>query len=198
MSFSQSEFELLLKANRILSSTLDINEVLKSVLEFATQVVQADASSLLLLDEKTNELYFNVALGEAKESVKELRLKVGEGIAGWVAQHRKPLIVNDVSKDKRFTQKIDKSTKFVTKSILAVPLITKGKMVGVVEAINKKDQKEFTESNREAFEVFANQSAIAIENAQLFSAVIHEKEKLNMVFFRDERRGFVGGCRRDG
>lgn len=182
MPISTQEFELLLKANRILSSTLDINNVLHSVLELATEVVHAEASALLLLDEKKNELYFDVALGSAKESVKEIRLKVGEGIAGWVAQERKPLIVNDVTQDKRFTQRVDKSTKFNTRSILAVPLLTKGKMVGVIEAINKKEKKPFLESDREVFEIFANQSAVAIENARLFSEVTHEKEKLDLVF----------------
>src|SRR6476646_743269 len=103
MALSASDFELLLQANRILSSKLDVNDVLQAVLELATKVVRAEASSLLLLDERTNELYFDVALGTAKDSVKQIRLKVGEGIAGWVAKERTALIVNDVSKDRRFT-----------------------------------------------------------------------------------------------
>src|SRR5687768_7140797 len=102
MTLSATDFELLLQANRILSSKLAVNEVLQAVMELATKVVKAEASSLLLLDEKKNELYFDVALGSVKDSVKEIRLKVGEGIAGSVAKERKALIVNDVSKDRRF------------------------------------------------------------------------------------------------
>jgi PAS domain S-box-containing protein len=182
MTLSAPDFELLLQANRILSSKLDTGEVLQAVMELATKVVKAEASSLLLLDEAANELYFDVALGSVKESVKRIRLKVGEGIAGWVAKERMPLIVNDVSKDKRFSGKADKSTSFVTKSILAVPLLSKGRLIGVVEAINKELNGEFLAQDQEAFEVFGSQAAVAIENAQLFSEVTREKEKLNTVF----------------
>lgn len=182
MTLSARDFELLLQANRILSSKLDIDEVLQAVMELATQVVRAEASSLLMLDENANELYFNIALGEAGEKVKQLRIKVGEGIAGWVAQEKLPLIVNDVSKDSRFTGRVDKSTEFRTKSILAVPLLLKGKVLGVVEAINKENNGEFIPADQEAFEIFASQSAIAIENARLFSVLKREKEKLDTVF----------------
>ena len=107
MSLLASDFELLLQATRILSSKLDIDDVLESVMELATQVVKADASSLLLLDEKNNELYFDVALGEAKDSIKQIRLKVGEGIAGWVAQNGESVIVPRVSDDSRFSPEVD-------------------------------------------------------------------------------------------
>jgi PAS domain S-box-containing protein len=182
MSLSTQDFELLLQANRVLSSKLDVKDVLQAVMELATQVVKAEASSLLLLDERTNELYFDVALGSAKESVKQIRLKVGEGIAGWVAKQKQPIIVNDVAKDSRFTGKVDKASNFKTKSLLAVPLLAKGRLIGVVEAINKKNNQGFSETDKEAFEIFASQSAIAIENARLFSAMMREKEKLNTVF----------------
>lgn len=182
MTLSTADFELLLQANRIVSSKLNVDEVLEAVLELATKVVRAEASSMLLLDEKKNELYFDVAIGTAKESVKPIRLKVGEGIAGWVAKERQPLIVNDVTKDKRFTGKVDKSTNFKTRAILAVPLLSKGKLIGVIEAINKENGQDFSAQDREAFEVFASQSAVAIENARLFSAVMREKEKLATVF----------------
>ncbi len=181
MTLSASDFELLLQANRILSSKLDSADVLQAVMELATKVVRAEASSLLLLDAATNELYVDVALGSVKEEVKQIRLKLGEGIAGWVGRERKPLIVNDVTKDARFTQKVDKSTSFRTKSILAMPLLAKGKLIGVVEAINKELNGTFTEQDREAFEVFSNQAAVAIENARLFSEVTREKEKLKTV-----------------
>lgn len=182
MALQLTDFELLLQANRILSSKLDVDEVLEAVLELAAKVVRAESASLLLLDEKTNELYFDVALGEARDTIKQIRLNVGEGIAGWVARERQPLIVNDVTKDKRFTMKVDKSTKFITRSILAVPLLAKGKLIGVVEAINKELQQDFKQGDREAFEAFASQAAIAIENARLFSEVTREKEKLNTIF----------------
>ncbi len=182
MTISTADFELLLQANRILSSKLDIAEVLQAVMELATKVVRAEASSLLLLDEAANELYFDVSVGGASASIKQIRLKVGEGIAGWVAKERQPLIVNDVSKDDRFAGKVDKSTSFITRSILAVPLVSKGKLIGVVEAINKEMSGEFSDQDRESFEVFAGQAAVAIENARLFTEMTQEREKLSTVF----------------
>src|SRR3989338_7081459 len=112
--------ELLLNANRILASTLDLDKLLKVVLELAAQVVQAETGSLLILDEKTNELVFDVALGEAGKELKTIRLKLGEGIAGWVAKENKPLIVNDPANDPRWTRLADDKTKFITRSILCV------------------------------------------------------------------------------
>lgn len=182
MTISAADFELLLQSNRILSSKLDIGDVLQAVMELATKVVRAEASSLLLLDEATNELYFDVSVGGASANIKQIRLKLGEGIAGWVAKERQPLIVNDVSKDPRFATKVDKSTSFVTRSILAVPLLSKGKLIGVVEAINKEMNGQFSDDDRESFEVFAGQAAVAIENARLFTEMTQEREKLNTVF----------------
>ena len=182
MTLQQADIEMLLQANRMISSKLHVDDVLESVMASATKVVKAEASSLLLLDAKKNELYFDVALGKAKESVKQIRLKIGEGIAGWVAEKRAPLIVNDVTRDPRFTVKVDKSTKFQTKSILAVPLMAKGKLIGVIEAINKEKNGHFSEQDREVFEAFGSQSAVAIENAQLFSETEQEKEKLSTIF----------------
>lgn len=182
MTLSAADFELLLQANRILSSKLNVEDVLQAVLELATKVVKAEASSLLLLDDKTNELYFDVTLGSVKDQVKQIRIKVGEGIAGWVAKEMKALIVNDVKKDPRFTSKVDKSTNFITRNILAVPLRAKGRLIGVVEAINKENGQNFSPEDQEAFGVFASQAGIAIENARLFSAISAERQKLSMVF----------------
>lgn len=182
MKLSSDDLEALLQANRILSSKLDDQEVLQSVMELATKVVRAEASSILLLDAAANELYFDVALGSVKEQVKQIRLKVGEGIAGWVAKERKPLIVNDVAKDPRFTGKVDASTSFKTRAILAVPLLSKGDLVGVVEAINKEGGQPFTEVDQEIFSAFASQAAVAIQNARLFSDIRREREKLSTVF----------------
>jgi PAS domain S-box-containing protein len=182
MALTTQDFELLLQANRILSSKLDSTDLLEAVMELATRVVKAEAASILLLDERTNELYFNVALGEAGEQIKEIRLKVGEGLAGWVAETKQPVIVNDCQNDPRWSGKGDQKSEFKTRQILAVPVVTRGKLLGVVEAINKIDNGPFTEQDQKAFEAFASQTAVAIENARLFSEVKSEKEKISTVF----------------
>jgi len=181
MSMSLKNFELLLQANRILSSKLEVDDLLQAVMELATRVVNAEAASILLLDEKTNELYFDVALGDAGDEIKQIRLKVGEGLAGWVAEHKEPAIVNDCKSDPRWSGKADDKSEFKTRHILAVPMMAKGKIIGVVEAINKIEGV-FDDDDRKAFEAFSSQAAVAIENARLFSGVKAEKEKLSSLF----------------
>ena len=172
--------ELLLEVGRLLSSKLEIGELLTSVLELSTRVVDAESASLLLLDEKTQELYFDVALGLGPEAAK-VRLKLGQGIAGSVAKSRQPEIINAVRQDPRWSPAMDAQSGFVTRSILAVPMMIKGHLVGVLEAINKRGG-DFSEADRLAFEAFASQAAVAIENARLFSSLKEERFKLATVF----------------
>jgi len=172
--------ELLLEVGRLLSSKLELSELLTSVLELSTRVVDAESASLLLLDEKTQELYFDVALGLGPEAAK-VRLPLGAGIAGSVAKSRKPEIINAVRQDPRWSPAMDAHTGFVTRSILAVPMLLKGHLVGVLEAINKKSG-DFSEADLLAFEAFASQAAVAIENARLFSSLREERFKLATVF----------------
>jgi NtrC-family two-component system sensor histidine kinase KinB len=173
-------FELLLEVSRLLSSKLELSPLLTSVLELSTKVVDAESASLLLLDEKTQELYFDVALGLGPEAAK-VRLPLGAGIAGSVAKNRAPEIINVVRKDPRWSPAMDAHTGFVTRSILAMPMVLKGRLVGVLEAINKRGG-DFTDADLHAFEMFASQAAVAIENARLFTSLKDERFKLATVF----------------
>ncbi|MDD5301619.1 MAG: ATP-binding protein [Elusimicrobia bacterium] len=172
--------ELLLEVGRLLSSKLEIGELLTSVLELSTKVVDAESASLLLLDEKTQELYFDVALGLGPDAAK-IRLPLGAGIAGSVAKNRAPEIINAARRDKRWSPAMDAQTGFVTRSILAVPMLIKGRLVGVLEAINKRGG-DFSEADLRAFEAFASSSAVAIDNARLFTSLKEERFKLATVF----------------
>src|SRR3982075_1278562 len=106
---------------KALTSSLDLDSILQTIMKKMAEFFRPDTWSLLMVDEQRNELYFAIAIGEASESVKNLRLKMGEGIAGWVAQHGQTLIVPDVSKDPRFAKRIDESTKWETRSIVCLP-----------------------------------------------------------------------------
>lgn len=158
----------LLRITTLLNSSLDVNYVKNKTIEGITALVDAEVGSLLLLDEQTEELYFEVALGEKGAKVKEIRLKIGEGIAGTVAKDRKSYIIDDVTKDPRFFKKADEKSGFVTKSIMCSPLIHKGKLLGVIQAINKKNGGAFTEDDLRLFESFADIVSISIENANLY------------------------------
>ncbi len=178
MAITEGDFIRIFEASRLVSSTLRLSDLLSTVMRLAGEVVRAEASSILLQDPVTEELYFDVALGSKGGALTQVRLKKGEGIAGWVASVRRPALVNDVAKDPRWTQKADKTSQFQTKSILAVPMLAKDKLIGVMEAINRADGQPFTEMDQKILEMFAAQAAVGIENARLFESIRQEKEKM--------------------
>src|SRR5258706_12076212 len=181
MQLPEKDLIRIFEATRAIASTLRLAELLEKVMQLASEVVRGETGSLLLMDQSTGELYFDVALGEKGGSLQQIRLKKGEGIAGWVAENRKPAVVNDAAKDPRWTQKADKTSKFKTKAILAVPMLVKDKLIGVMEAINRADGSPFSDLDVQMLETFASQAAIAIENARLFESVRQEKEKMSTI-----------------
>ena len=117
-----AELNTLIDVVKIVNSTLNLNTLLGLAMRLTTQVMKAEASSLMLIDEKTEELVFKVTFGDKKEEIKSFRLSLGEGIAGWVAKEGQSLLVADAQNDARFDKSIDKKTGFKTKSIICVPL----------------------------------------------------------------------------
>ena len=169
----------LIEVSFIVNSTLDLDSVLSLVMEKAQAVMDAEACSVMLINEKTGMLEWEVALGEVSAQVMQtIQLRVGEGIAGWVAQSGQPLIVPDVSQDPRFSKKSDDTTGFITRSILAVPLKVKERIIGVAEVINPLHGKSFTDDDLDLFSTFSRQVALAIENARMHRTML-EKQKLD-------------------
>ncbi|MHB2026375.1 MAG: ATP-binding protein [Elusimicrobiota bacterium] len=179
-SASSQALEGLVEIGRLLSSTLDIEDLLRAILREASRVVESESASLLLLDEASGDLYFDVAMGLG-EAASRMRLKPGQGIAGCVAQTRKSEIINDASADPRWSSAMDESSGFLTKSILAAPITARGRLLGVLEAINKR-AGSFSAQDKICFEAFAGQAGTALENARLFSSLKEEKFKLDMIF----------------
>jgi len=123
----------------------ELMELLSEVLNNALQTISASDGSLLVLDEDSNELVFVITHGEsAKEQLAWQRLPPGEGIAGWVAKNRRATIVNDAQADDRFYPAMDRELGFQTQSVLAAPIIGGGRVLGVIEMLNKKDDKLFS------------------------------------------------------
>ncbi|HVO32706.1 MAG TPA: GAF domain-containing sensor histidine kinase, partial [Elusimicrobiota bacterium] len=178
MQLPEQDLDRILEAARMVSSTLRLPELLQTVMKLAGEVVRSEAASILLMDPSTEELFFDVALGEKGEALQRIRLKKGEGIAGWVAAQGQPALVNDVTQDSRWTQRGDLTSQFKTRAILAVPMKVRDKLVGVMEAINRADGAPFSELDVQVLETFASQAAVAIENARLFESIRQEKEKL--------------------
>ncbi|MBU0934616.1 MAG: sigma 54-interacting transcriptional regulator [Spirochaetes bacterium] len=166
-SIDPEKFKTLIEINTLINSNYgDATELLTQILESATRLTQGEASSLVLKNEDDGKLYFEIALGPKGRDVKKFSLNPGEGIAGWVAERGQSLIVNDVETDSRFSKEISKSIGFPTYSILAVPMLIRDRCMGVIEIINKKGQKYFTQDDLQWLEIFAVQSSIAIENAR--------------------------------
>ncbi|MBN2378232.1 sigma-54-dependent Fis family transcriptional regulator [candidate division WOR-3 bacterium] len=161
------ELRRLVEVTGRLLSTIDFDRLLEIILESAKSLTRSEASSLLLLDEKVGKLRFAVATGEAKDSLASLYVPLGEeSIAGYVAIHGKPLVVNDVKKDGRWYSGIDEATSFHTRSILGVPLPLEDRTVGVIEVLNKEGGAIFVEEDISLLELLARQAAQVLRNAQ--------------------------------
>jgi len=179
MSIEVKRLETLIEINALINSQYqNVSVLLSRIMESAERLIGTDASALLLVDIGTNLLYFEIALGDKGEDVKKYKLKMGEGIAGWVAQNDRPLLVNDAENDTRHYSAISDDTGYRTRNLLAVPMRAKDKVIGVLEVINKKDNGLFDDSDLKLLEVLADQASIAIQNAQEFGRMSHEIARL--------------------
>ena len=151
-----------------LSSTMEVQTLLGMIMEKSKEVMQAEASSLLMLDQDASLLRFQVALGTAGGALQSTTMAVGQGIAGWVAQTGEPLLVPDAYQEPRFDPSFDQRTGFRTRSILTVPLKARGEVTGVVQVVNKRGQAAFDEHDMRLFQSFASQASVALENARLY------------------------------
>lgn len=157
----------LMDLSALINSTLDTREIRRRAIEAAARLAEAETGSLLLVDRATGELFFEVALGEHGDRLKEIRLARGQGIAGWVAEKGEPIIIHDVASDPRFFGGADARGAFTTRDMICVPVSTKEKTLGVLQAINKTTGS-FDEEDKDALLALANQVAIAVENANLY------------------------------
>lgn len=168
----------------LITSTLDFNEVMSLIMEKTKEVMNAEACSILLYNKNTDKLEFSLALHDDVEKAEKLQDKVeiemGQGIAGWVAQSLKPVLVEDAQKDPRFMKSIDKLTSFTTRSLMAVPMVGRSGLLGVVEILNPKHRKHFEQFDLEVFLALSRQMAVALENAR------YHEESLKIERLRNE------------
>ena len=157
------------------SSVQDLDQLLELIIETATRMMDAKASSLLLLDRKTRKLYFKVATGEKSTDVKQFEIDLGQGIAGHVAQTGEPLLIPDVAKDPRWYKEISESIGFRTQSIACVPMKINDTIIGVVEIIDKSDGSAIQSEDLKKLSVFADLAAQALGNAR---EIEHDKKEI--------------------
>jgi len=172
ISRSDDALTVLRKVGKALTSSLDLDQVLQVIMDMIAKLYEPSDWSLLMIDEGKNELYFAIAVGKSADKLKKVRLKVGEGVAGWVAEHGQPLVITDPYRDPRFARWVDERSGFKTESIVCVPLVSKSRILGVIELINiaRGNQEK---KHLQLLSSLADFTAIAIENVR---AVSHIRE----------------------
>ncbi|MBN1259544.1 MAG: GAF domain-containing protein [Anaerolineae bacterium] len=170
-----AEMAVLHRTGQLITSSLNLNEVLEIIIGEAKALLHAEGVSILLYDRINDELVFRAAVGPHAESTRGMRFSGSEGIAGWALREQQPVLVSDVQQDTRFFRKVDETTGLMTRSLIAAPLQCKGKITGVVEAINRSD-RPFDEHDLQLLVTLSGSAAIAIENAQLYEAEREQRE----------------------
>ena len=159
-----SNLQSLYRAARHLLSEKNIMTLLDKTLYYALTVLDAHDGALLLIDDDTNELVFVLVQGTVHETLPGYRIAGNEGIAGWVAEHHEPVIVNNVRGDPRFSPRVDQSFKFETHNLVCVPLIARDRVLGVIEVLNKSGGQNFAEADVDLLSLLAVISAIALDD----------------------------------
>jgi signal transduction histidine kinase len=173
------DYRRLIEIARDLASTLDLDPLLHRIINAAKDISGADAASILLYDSISRQLHFQVATNLDEPTIRGIIVPLENSIAGWIVRHREPAFSNNVTEDTRYFADVSKETGYETKSLLGVPLITKDKVVGVLEVINKSEGV-FNEHDENLLSVLGAQAAVAIENTRLFqqsdlvSEFVHE------------------------
>lgn len=189
-----NQLETCYKITSLINSELNLANLLDTIMNVAKKVMSADACSLLLVDEDTDELVFQIALSEVGEIIKTMtRLKMGEGIAGAVAKTGDPIIIEDAYQHPKFNPDFDKKSGFQTGSILCSPLKAKGKIIGVCQVIHgKKKGVVFQQSDQELFLLLCDSAALAIHNARMHLALMeNQRMEKDMEFAQSVQESFL-------
>ncbi|MDD4004358.1 MAG: GAF domain-containing protein [Elusimicrobiaceae bacterium] len=161
-----SAFELLNLACN-LHSIMDLDFLLQKIGQYAEEMLDCEASSIMLLDERKENLLFKIATGAKGSAMKKMTVPVGQGIAGWVAQEKKPVVVNDTRSDPRFAAQYDKASGFITRQLLAVPMMNKDEIIGVAEVLNRRGDHPFSDEDIAMLTSLAGLASVAIANTRL-------------------------------
>lgn len=188
--------EVIQEIDRSLTLELNLEPLLHKILAGAVKVMDASAGSLLLLDESTDELVFAVVEGGGGKSLEGTRIARDTGLAGWVAAHREPIIVDDVNKDNRYYHSIADNFAFKLTSLICVPMISRNKLIGVLQVVQSASGRYFGSMEQELLSSFASKAAISIENARLYRRLKEERDKL--VIVEDEVRKRLARDLHDG
>ncbi|MCB1179596.1 MAG: SpoIIE family protein phosphatase, partial [Leptospiraceae bacterium] len=170
--------EEVIRVSGLINTSRHLTYLLRDVMESVKSVFKTESCSILLVDKEKNDLYFHLVAGEKEEELTKIRVPMGKGIAGTVAVTKEPMIINDAQNDDRVFKVVDKTTGFVTRNILAAPLVVGDEVIGVVEAINTIDRNNFSESDIKLFLTFSDAAALAIQKTRLLDDLEKSNKEL--------------------
>ena len=171
----------ILEISQVLTRTYDLNELLQLILSAAIELTDTETASIMLLNEAGTELRFAASTGNGSHKLASLKVPVEGSLAGSILAAGKPMVIQDVQSDPRHFRGVDTQLDFESRSLLGVPLMIRDKPIGVLEALNKSGDESFTEEDGQVLMTLAAQAAVAIENAQLVTALQKAYERLNEV-----------------
>jgi signal transduction histidine kinase len=167
----KQRLERLLEISRTLAATLEIRPLLETIIDVACELTLSEVSSILLFDPEKGRLRFEAVPGFQQNDLIDVSVPLDSSVAGWIYTNSRPMVIQDARSDSRVYRPIDKALGFETRSILGVPLIVRGRTIGVLEALNKQGEGHYTEDDLEVLETLASQAAVAIDNAQLLTNI---------------------------
>lgn len=173
-----ARLEMMLEASQAFNSTLDLNALLQSIMEVATQLTDTEAASILLLDRREGEFYFEMTTDEKQEQAEPIIVPFAGSMAGWIVKNGEPLIVDNIQEEEHHFSEVELITPFKMQAVLGVPLVVKEKTIGVIEVFNKHGQTSFTNDDILTLNILAPQAAAAIENIRF----VEQKGRLDRVF----------------
>jgi signal transduction histidine kinase len=174
-----ARLERVVTIGQMLNSTLDLSQLLETIIHTAAELVETQTASILLMDERTGELFFAASSGMTREECRKIKVPIEGSIAGTIYKTGEPIITGDVSRDDRHYTGVDQSISFQTQSILGVPLQVRARRIGVLEAINKLNGKPFEDGDVDILSTLASHAAIAIENARLVANLREANRRLS-------------------
>ncbi len=161
-------YERLIEISKQLNSTLDHVQLLRQIVSAATELIDAEAASIMLIDPTSGELRFEASSNLDPHEMEKIAVPMEGSIAGWIATHGEPRVIHDVTQEPSHFNNVDKTIEFKTRNILGVPMRTHKRIIGVVQAVNKRNNARFNSFDISILTTLASQAAIAIENARLF------------------------------
>ena len=176
----QGKLESLAQIAERINGSYNLIDLLNLILVSTVDLVEAESASLIVHDQQRDALVILMPTGPAAEAVRDLEIPRGRGIASWVYEHGVPVVSNDAAEDHRFYPGIDEATGYTSRQILCVPLTVKGRRLGAIEAINRRDGRPFGAADRLLLEMFSAQAAIAIENTRLALALAQAASEMEL------------------